>query len=97
MTPFIVAEVAKTYVNGIPVGTPEPICTLFERILEVNRQKGYRLHDFDLHRLYRKVMVQTPGRKTPRLREQDELQETIIAVFVLDPSFVPTTVVESKA
>ncbi len=66
LPPFIVAEVSKTYIDGFPVTDNGPICTLFEQIIDVNLQRGYRLHSFTLHRMM----------TGPR-----ELNETIIAVF----------------
>lgn len=67
MTPFIVAEVSKTWINGQAANpiTP-PLCASFEHIIERNRQRGYRLHSFQLHRI---------------MARPDEMNETIIAVF----------------
>lgn len=67
MTPFIVAEVSKNWVNGYEV-EPGLLAERFEEVIEVNRQRGYRLHSFQLHR----VMV-----------AQRQLNETIVAVFEL--------------
>jgi hypothetical protein len=68
--PFIVAEVSKSWVNGLPAnGSPFVLAELFEQVIEHNRQRGYRLHSFDVHRL---------------MTRPDELNETLIAVFELD-------------
>jgi hypothetical protein len=63
----IVAEVSKNWREGREV-TPGSglIAEQFERVIDVNAQRGYRLVTFSLHRL----MVR-----------EDELNETIIAVF----------------
>lgn len=63
---FIVAEVSKNWIAGSSPSGPRLICQLFEAVLETNRQRGYELHSFTLHRL---------------LTGPDELNETIIAVF----------------
>lgn len=65
MTPFIVAEVSKNWVNGEEL-EPGLLSERFEIIIEVNRQRGYRLYQFELNRMWT-----GPG----------ELNETIIAVF----------------
>jgi hypothetical protein len=67
-TTFIVAEIAKTWINGHGVnGDDEPLCMRFEKVIEHNLQRGYRLDQFQLNRL----MVGF-----------DQMNETIIAVFV---------------
>ena len=64
---FIVAEVSKNWRNGQEV-TPGSglIAQQFERVVNVNAGRGYRLLTFSLHRL---------------ATGPDELNETIIAVF----------------
>jgi hypothetical protein len=64
-TRFIVAEVSKNWTNGREL-EPGLLAQRFEHIIEVNRQRGYRLQSFSLHRL------QTGP---------TEMNETIIAVF----------------
>ena len=63
--PFIVAEVSKTWTDGLSP-TPHVLGQLFEEVITVNWARGYRLHSWQLHRL----MVR-----------KDELRETIVAVF----------------
>jgi hypothetical protein len=80
--PFIVGEITKNYVDGQPVGSPQLLSMLFEQMIEHNRLKGYRLHTWQLHRLYRRVHVEVPGTTSGRvLQEALALEETIIAVF----------------
>ena len=62
---FIVAEVSKNSIDGRQ-REPGLLAERFERVLEVNHQRGYRLLTFSLHRL----MVRP-----------DEMNETIVAVF----------------
>jgi hypothetical protein len=64
-TQFIVAEVSKNWIDGHSL-TPMLIAESFERVIETNRQRGYRLLTFSLHRL----MV-----------GENEMNETIVAVF----------------
>jgi hypothetical protein len=65
--PFIVAEVSKSWINGGHASTDTRVLAeLFEDVIDHNRQRGYRLHSFQVHRL-----VTRPG----------ELNETLIAVF----------------
>lgn len=64
---FIVAEVSKNWIGG-ESATPELLSQQFERVIETNRQRGYHLLSFDVHRLMVKA---------------DEMNETIIAVFVM--------------
>ena len=65
--PFIVAEVSKNWTNGREV-TPGSglLASQFERVINRNHLRGYRLHSFQLHR-----QMTAPG----------ELNETVIAVF----------------
>jgi len=67
MTQFIVAEVSKNWIDG---GEATPgtglLAEQFERIIELNRRRGYQLHSFQMHRMFF-----TPG----------TLNETVIAVF----------------
>ncbi len=70
MTPFIVAEISKTWIAGLSK-TKLTVGQEFERAIEVNRVRGYRLHSFQLHQ-----------RHVPELRKAPEqFVETIIAVF----------------
>ncbi len=62
---FIVAEVSKNWIDGSPL-TPGLLCNAFESVIESNRQRGYRLHSFELHRLMTGI---------------NSMNETIIAVF----------------
>jgi hypothetical protein len=64
---FIVAELSKNWRAGVEV-TPGSglIAQQFERVINHNQARGYRLHAFQLHRA---------------LVAPDELNETIIAVF----------------
>jgi hypothetical protein len=66
MTQFIVAEVSKNWSLNAAGRSPEFIQQAFEKVIEVNRARGYQLHSWQLHRL----MV------TP-----EQMNETIIAVF----------------
>lgn len=73
MTPFIVAEISKTWINGEPADPSTPLlCQSFELAIEVNRLRGYRLHSFQLHAL----MIDRADDN-----HDDQLVETIIAVF----------------
>ncbi len=65
-TPFIVAEVSKSWIDGQPVSTTPLLAESFEFIIETNRQRGYRLHSFQLHRLMASI---------------NQMNETILAVF----------------
>jgi hypothetical protein len=67
---FIVAEVSKNWVRGQPLVDTEIISRQFESVINTNAARGYRLHSFTLHRL---------------ANGHDELNETIIAVFELEP------------
>lgn len=66
MTPFIVAELSKNWIDGVALVDNGLLCQLFEQCIEHNRQRGYRLHSFQLHRM---------------MTGERELNETIIAVF----------------
>jgi hypothetical protein len=61
---FIVAEVSKNWPD--PEAFPYILCRRFEEVIAHNRQRGYLLHSFSLHRLM-------TGPKS--------MNETIIAVF----------------
>lgn len=69
MTQFIVAEVTKNWA-GEWVGDPPPpedcLCGRFEKVIEVNRRRGYRLHSFTMHRL---------------MTGPETMNESIVAVF----------------
>jgi hypothetical protein len=65
VTPFIVAEVSKTWING-QSARPALLAEQFELVIETNRQRGYRLHSFQLHRMMTSLSA---------------MNETIIAVF----------------
>lgn len=64
---FIVAEVSKNWIAGAELH-PEKglIAAQFERVINVNAARGYRLVTFSLHRT---------------MTRPDEMNETIIAVF----------------
>ncbi len=66
MTPFIVAEISKSWIDGKPVSNTKFIAESFEYVIETNRQRGYRLHSFQLHRLMVSIT---------------QMNETIVAVF----------------
>lgn len=65
---FIVAEISKNWRRNaeLPASSTQIIAGMFEDVIEHNRQRGYLLHSFQLHRL---------------LTSLDEMNETIIAVF----------------
>jgi hypothetical protein len=67
MPAFIVAEVSKNWIGG-QERTPGSglVAEQFERVIAHNAARGYRLLQFQLHRL---------------MTGPDELNETIIAVF----------------
>lgn len=49
--PFIVAEVSKNWIDGHPAnGDPVLLSQLFERVINVNAMRGYRLHSFQIDR-----------------------------------------------
>jgi hypothetical protein len=61
----IVAEVAKTW-SGERVAGDETISRMFERVIRVNAERGYRLHSW-------RMTSVAPSRKL--------ITETIVAVF----------------
>jgi hypothetical protein len=63
---FIVAEVSKTWVEGEQ--SEWSIRDGFEGIINVNWNRGYELHSFQLHQI---------------MAAEDQMNETIIAVFKL--------------
>lgn len=65
MNQFIVAELSKTWIEGNSPDA-ELIATKFERCIEHNRERGYRLQSFSLHRMMVGI---------------SQMNETIIAVF----------------
>jgi hypothetical protein len=71
--PFIVAEISKNWRNGSEVVPGSGlVAQTFERIINVNFQRGYVLHSFQVDR---------------RMVRPDELNETVIAVFrKVDPA-----------
>jgi len=75
MTPqFIVAELSK---NWLPGGLDTPfISQQFELVIETNRQRGYRLHSFQMHSTVVPVVEEF---WTDSYRHG--INETIIAVF----------------
>lgn len=62
----IVAEISKSWVNGVPKTDTELISARFEDVIETNDRRGYRLESWK----FSQVML-TPV-----------MSETIIAVFV---------------
>ena len=64
---FIVAEISKNWIAGRE-RTPGSglLAEQFERVINYNAARGYRLRQFQLHRM---------------MTGRDELNETIIAVF----------------
>lgn len=67
MNQFIVAEISKSWISGVAVNESGPLlATLFETCIETNRQRGYYLHSFQLHRHQASI---------------NQMNETIIAVF----------------
>ena len=67
MDPFIVAEISKNWINGEEASPGSGLlCQQFERVINVNFQRGYRLVSFQLHR---------------QMVNDRDLNETIIAVF----------------
>ena len=67
MTMFIVAEISKNWIAGREY-TPGSglLAEQFEDVINHNAARGYRLRQFQLHRM---------------MTGRDELNETIIAVF----------------
>ena len=66
---FIVAEISKTWTGGAS-RDPLFLSQKFELVIATNLERGYQLHEFQLHRLM-------TGPRT--------MNETIIAVFVRVP------------
>lgn len=63
---YIVAEITKAWCNGQPVDPTRPMINQqFENVIEVNRQRGYKLLTFNLAQCCWEAI----------------LTETIIAVF----------------
>jgi len=63
---FIVAEISKNW-NIKEVNYPDTLMSQdFEKVLEVNLERGYRLHSYKLSQI---------------MSSQDNMLETIIAVF----------------
>lgn len=68
--PFIVAEISKNWRDGREAAPGTGLLAQqFERVINVNHSRGYRLHTFQIHRAY-----------SP---DDREMNETIIAVFEL--------------
>jgi hypothetical protein len=65
-TPFIVSEISKNWHAGKPMAKTPLIAQQFEILIEFNRQRGYRLHSFQLHRL---------------MTDPKTMNESLIAVF----------------
>lgn len=64
---FIVAEVSKNWLNGQPFRPDTPTVSQgFGQAINLNYERGYRLHSFTLHRL---------------MIDKEQMNETIIAVF----------------
>lgn len=64
---FIVAEVSKNWTDGYHADNDTRLLAqMFEHIINVNDERGYRLHSFEIHR---------------RMADERTLNETIIAVF----------------
>jgi hypothetical protein len=66
MKPFIVAEISKNWPDPGMVQPGGFLAAQFEHVIRVNHQRGYRLHSFQLHRLW---------------MGPDRMNETVIAVF----------------
>lgn len=66
MQQFIVAEISKNWADGQEVAPSGLLCQQFEKVIEVNLGRGYRLHSFQLHRL---------------MTDPRTMNETIVAVF----------------
>jgi hypothetical protein len=64
--PFIVAEVSKNWIDGVEALPTGPLCQQFERVININYQRGYELQSFQVDW---------------RLVSPIEMNETIIAVF----------------
>lgn len=76
--PFIVAEVSCNWIDGQLLDPlAGPISQRFERVINVNAARGYRLRLFELSRT---VLDVDPA----RMERPVKLNETIIAVFERD-------------
>jgi len=65
--PFIVAEISKNWLGGLEQQPGSGLLAeRFEHVIAHNRARGYRLHQFQLHRI---------------MTAPDGMNETIIAVF----------------
>jgi hypothetical protein len=64
--PFIVAEVSKNWIDGTDTSPTGLLAEQFERVLNINHARGYRLLQFQIHR---------------QMVGAHEMNETIIAVF----------------
>lgn len=82
MQQFIVAEISKSWEGNFDENTPlsELIARKFEAIINTNYTRGYRLYDW---------------RFSTSIDEKGILNETIIAVFELDPR-IPVIPVEHQ-
>jgi hypothetical protein len=63
---FIVAEISKNWTTEAHQSDPGFLNKLFEDVIETNRQRGYRLYQFQLNRV---------------MTSREVMNETIIAVF----------------
>jgi hypothetical protein len=63
---FIVAEIHKNWDQGVGDGTKRLISQEFEKVIEKNLERGYRLHSFDLNQV---------------ITDYAKMSETIIALF----------------
>lgn len=63
---FIVAEVSTNWPKAWPVPQREHLGSKFEEVIEHNRQRGYRLHSFQVSQV---------------ITAPEQMTETIIAVF----------------
>lgn len=80
MNEFIVAEVSKNWIDGLP-SSPGVLANEFECVIEVNRKRGYALHSWQLGRVHHRAPSGV-----------GIINETIIAVF---RSALPIIVVTS--
>jgi len=62
---FVVAEISKNWIDGQSL-EKGLLAERFEAVIELNRQRGYRLQSFSLHRL---------------MTGPNAMNETIVAVF----------------
>jgi hypothetical protein len=65
MLPMIVGEVSKNWDEGTP-HDGDFLAKIFEKMIETNLLRGYKLHSFSLHRM---------------MTRAHSMNETIIAVF----------------